>query len=698
MIRLCDKEIYKISLEQADYMDFDVFFEENPDAVIGVVDSASDEFISIIYKYVDDVRCENAVTCRVVLCDNFWDVCRFVLNVGDCRLVSVYNTSNELIGFAYEDGTSSGQLDALKSLAASPHAEEIFQLMYPGIEQIYIWGCNEAAYYLLRAVQKTNIVYTLLGEEWKWFGFDVMQHFNEKMTNRSFYMMAEGIGYHCENSNDGVSMYPAVTTFPPEAIISASAYSFACSESKKYLESKKIPYVEVTIPIKKSVENYITELERESLECKAVPPYAYISQRIDGCYNGNRYHEKILWDAYGKNNLESLIEEKSDHGNRGKIIVENPYISLTKTKNGLHRLYVIGRCIVYGMGCVTPDQLTTRLQSKLDREYPDYEVVAVGIPANLLWKLEDIIKTLPVRNGDLICFVDEESSTAFFAKTSLPYNPIVEIYKEKDREDYFFGCPIHSTPKGNDALAEFIYGHYLEPELRRISEIPASGYKYLQKGEVVSKNLDQEIKKYIQGIKAENLTSGRVGAIVMNANPFTKGHLHLAEYAAGVVDWLYIFVVEEDKSEIGFEYRYDFVRHGVRHIENAIVVPSGSMIISAKTLAVYFEKENIQEETIDAGYDLEIFARYIAPALNISVRFVGEEPSDRVTAQYNEQMKQILPEFGIELVEIPRKKNSDGDVISAGQLRRLLKGKNYKEAQKYVDDWELERLKEIYAS
>jgi [citrate (pro-3S)-lyase] ligase len=126
------------------------------------------------------------------------------------------------------------------------------------------------------------------------------------------------------------------------------------------------------------------------------------------------------------------------------------------------------------------------------------------------------------------------------------------------------------------------------------------------------------------------------------------------------------------------------------------VVPSGSMIISARTLAVYFEKENIQEETIDAGYDIEIFARYIAPAFNISMRFVGEEPTDRVTAQYNEQMKQILPEFGIKLIEIPRKKNADGEVISAGRLRKLLKNGNYKEAQEYVDDWELERLKEIW--
>ncbi len=36
------------------------------------------------------------------------------------------------------------------------------------------------------------------------------------------------------------------------------------------------------------------------------------------------------------------------------------------------------------------------------------------------------------------------------------------------------------------------------------------------------------------------------GAIVMNANPFTKGHRHLIEYALTKVDELIVFVVQED--------------------------------------------------------------------------------------------------------------------------------------------------------
>ncbi len=50
--------------------------------------------------------------------------------------------------------------------------------------------------------------------------------------------------------------------------------------------------------------------------------------------------------------------------------------------------------------------------------------------------------------------------------------------------------------------------------------------------------------------------------------------------------------------------------------------------------------------------DIAIFAEKIAPQLGIKYRFVGEEPNDEVTNEYNLAMKRILPKSGIELVEI----------------------------------------------
>ena len=51
--------------------------------------------------------------------------------------------------------------------------------------------------------------------------------------------------------------------------------------------------------------------------------------------------------------------------------------------------------------------------------------------------------------------------------------------------------------------------------------------------------------------------------------------------------------------------------------------------------------------------DLDLFARHIAPALGATVRFVGSEPQDPLTARYNALMQELLP---LKVVEIPRLK------------------------------------------
>ena len=129
----------------------------------------------------------------------------------------------------------------------------------------------------------------------------------------------------------------------------------------------------------------------------------------------------------------------------------------------------------------------------------------------------------------------------------------------------------------------------------------------------------------------------------------------LVEYASKKVKKLYIFVVEEDKSEFKFEDRFKLVQAGVKKFSNVEVLPSGKFIISQQTFSGYFNKENLQDTIVDSSEDVEIFAREIAPTLGITIRFVGEEPEDTVTKQYNENMKRILPQYNIEVCEIPRK-------------------------------------------
>ena len=159
--------------------------------------------------------------------------------------------------------------------------------------------------------------------------------------------------------------------------------------------------------------------------------------------------------------------------------------------------------------------------------------------------------------------------------------------------------------------------------------------------------------------------------MVLNANPFTLGHLYLTEKAAGENDYLHVFVVSEDASLVPFEVRKRLIVEGTSHLHNLIYHDTGPYIISNATFPSYFQKDDSAVIESHANLDLSIFVR-IAGALGINARYVGEEPKSLVTGIYNRIMSERLPEHGIRCVIIPRKQ-SDGEVISASNVRQAIK-------------------------
>lgn len=170
---------------------------------------------------------------------------------------------------------------------------------------------------------------------------------------------------------------------------------------------------------------------------------------------------------------------------------------------------------------------------------------------------------------------------------------------------------------------------------------------------------------------------GICGAIVMNADPFTKGHLHLIEYAAAHCDALYVFAVSEDGSMFSPEERFDMIERGSAHVPNRSVVRSDLYLVSRATFPAYFIRDEARVDAMRADLDIELFRSRIAPALGITKRFVGKEPFSPTTQAYNERMKLLLPQSGIELVEIPRLSD-----ISASRVRALIRAG---EPEKTVD-------------
>lgn len=205
------------------------------------------------------------------------------------------------------------------------------------------------------------------------------------------------------------------------------------------------------------------------------------------------------------------------------------------------------------------------------------------------------------------------------------------------------------------------------------------------------------INKYLSGlVKQYSInTEMKNGALVMNCNPFTLGHRYLIEKASAQCEQILLFIVQEDKSLFPFKDRYSLVKQGVSDLPNVKVIPGGQYIISKATFPSYFiRKEELRTKAYEE-IDASIFGRYFCSKLNINKRFVGCEPYCRVTNSYNETLKRILPQYGVNIIEVERSKYKE-NYMSASMVRQLIREDKLKEAKYLVPEvtWQFLNSKE----
>lgn len=322
-------------------------------------------------------------------------------------------------------------------------------------------------------------------------------------------------------------------------------------------------------------------------------------------------------------------------------------------------VWFVGPCYIFGYYAEDKNTIESFLQKRLkDNEY-NVRVVNCGSPAYS----EDIrmlcarIQSLPLRRGDILIY-----GYGHFRNTD-EINLLDTCRMHHVSAKWMVDHPMHCNHHLYSLYADAIYD-IVEPIFaKRVNE----------EGQLLTKESDfvKEIyiDRYFNNLHLDR--SNKTGSIVMNCNPFTYGHRYLIEQALDVVDFLIIFVVEENRSLFSFTERFAMVRDGVKDLKNVMVVPSGPFVLSRTTFPEYFLKAADEDLVENVENDITLFAQRIAPHLNITYRFVGEEPEDSVTNEYNLAMKRILPKKGIQLVEIPRRRHN-GSYISASAVRRCL--------------------------
>ncbi len=329
----------------------------------------------------------------------------------------------------------------------------------------------------------------------------------------------------------------------------------------------------------------------------------------------------------------------------------------------------------------------------------DYEIQAVPL-AMPLWKrkVEQFLEANQLRLDalDYYAIVTRRESDEILAGGGLQGDIVKCIaVSEQLRDEHISNRLIshlmsEASQRGHQSVKVFT-----KPQNRQIFE--SLGFRVVGEAPLaILMENGRGIEKYVEllkGLNVELLKNCQLstvnsqlsfGVIVMNANPFTRGHQYLIEQAAQQVEHLFVIPVKEDKSLFRYAERKammeKFITQQPSAITQKITICDGSdYAISAATFPTYFLKKLDDAADTQMLLDLDIFRRHIAPALGATIRFVGSEPDDALTRRYNELMREMLPDVR----EIERLQEN-GEVVSASKVRKALENGDFQRAAALV--------------
>ncbi len=238
---------------------------------------------------------------------------------------------------------------------------------------------------------------------------------------------------------------------------------------------------------------------------------------------------------------------------------------------------------------------------------------------------------------------------------------------------------------------------YTKPENEELF-LAQGFYQIIKTNDVLFlENTKRGITRYCEELEKKVVEAEKICGLVMNLNPITLGHEYLISRASAENDVVHLMIVKEDKSVFPYNIRLELLEKVTKKYDNVVIHEGSDYCISSATFPTYFIKSKEDVPSIYANLDLNIYGTYLAKALKINRRYIGEEPYSKTTNMYNEVMKEVLPTYGIDVVEVKRKE-IDADIISASKVRELLKNSETTEeaiekVAKYVPIETLEFLK-----
>lgn len=286
---------------------------------------------------------------------------------------------------------------------------------------------------------------------------------------------------------------------------------------------------------------------------------------------------KTFWQSEYEDGIADTMEKEVKLSN---LVVRNGIATLSN-KNGRYyqfedgyrvtknnpvtaerNIFMFGPCIVLGGYCKDDQTIEAYLQDLLNRDgYMEWKVLNRGLFGPEYCYHSMFAEELS-ENDIVIIWYEEKWLPKKAAGQLIFQGDLTDVFDSfPSLADYFVDSTWHCNYLVNQRLAQKIYQDLcmtgaLDGE-QKISMPERIQNYYI--GWDIWKYFSQYFEQYNLYKQAGDVKSG---AIVMNCNPFTKGHRYLIEQALKTVEYLYIFVVEEDKSYFKFQDRLKMVKGG----------------------------------------------------------------------------------------------------------------------------------------
>lgn len=354
--------------------------------------------------------------------------------------------------------------------------------------------------------------------------------------------------------------------------------------------------------------------------------------------------------------------------------VQSPYLNVVngrrvtvgQPQEAERVVWFFGPCLMVGSYVEDKHTIESLLQARLNREGYSCKVENCGCYEETPYQEMIHLASSPIKPGDVVViYLDNR----FFDDAE--NIDLMEVLDQNDVPiDWLLERPTHCNHKTNQIYADELFNRMARDGILVAPAPNRDKIDAVVPRELVANSLYLDLYCDNFHPSADEL----IGFVGMHANPFTRGHRYLVETASKQVDRLFVGLLEEELGLFSFAERMAMVAEGVRDLPNVQIILSGPFQGTRNDFPEYFLRVEPSDMRKNAEADMLFFAKAIAKRLRITRRFVGDERHNPKMSYFNELLKEILPRFGIEVVEIPRAQAANRSITASDSRRAAVEG------------------------